>query len=133
MRITWRDWTATALVAVAALMYAVWLSEGEVLGISSPRMMALIVLGLGLVASATAVVFGVGEGLLRANKLYLAITSLIGLVALVAGIVVLVNENEDMLAVLVASTAVLWLISTVRHAMLGRQVGQAPSVGAVAG
>jgi len=134
MRITWRDWTATVLVAVAALMYARWLSEEEVLGISSPRMLGLTVLLLGLAASVTAVVFGVGEGLLRAPKLYLAITSLIGLVALVAGIWVLVNESEDMLAALVAATVVLWLISTVRHAMLGREVGRhAPSAGAVAG
>jgi hypothetical protein len=52
----------------------------------------------------------------------------------VAGIVVLVNESGNMLAALVISTIVLWLISTVRHAMLGREVGQhAPSAGATAG
>jgi hypothetical protein len=134
MRLTWRDWTATILVAASALMYAVWRSEGEVLGISSPRALGLIVLLLGLAASVTAVVFGVGEGLLRANKLYLAVTSLIGLVALVAGIIVLVNESESMLATLVISTAVLWLISTVRHALLGRAARRpTPSMGAAAG
>ena len=134
MRITWRDWTATVFVAVAALMYAMWRSEGEVLGMSSPRAIGLTVLLLGLAASVTAVVFGVGEGLFRANKLYLAITSLIGLVALVAGIVVLVNESEDWLAALVASTVVLWAISTVRHAMPSREIGRrAPTAGATAG
>jgi len=116
MRLTWRDWVATVCVAAAALMYAVWLSEEEVLGISGARALGLIVLLLGLVASVTAVVFGVGEGLLRAPKLYLAITSLIGLAAFVAGILVLVNESEGMLAALVGSTVGLWLISTVRHA-----------------
>ena len=128
MRITWRDWTATILVAVSALMYAVWRSEGEVLGMSSARAIGLSVLLLGLAASVTAVVFGVGEGLLRANRWYLAITSLIGLAALVAGIIVLVNENEAMLATLVISTAVLWLASTLRHGMGGRAVSRpAPS------
>jgi hypothetical protein len=134
MRITWRDWTATVLVAAAALVYGVWWSEGEVLGMSSPRAIAVTVLVLGLIASVTAVVFGVGEGLLRANKLYLAITSLLGLLALAAGIVVLVNESEDWLAALVASTVALWLLSTVRHAILGRAaVRPTPSTGAATG
>jgi hypothetical protein len=134
MRITWRDWTATALVGAAALVYAVWLSEDEVLGVSSVRTLGLIVLLLGLAASVTAVVFGVGEGLLRANKVYLAVTSVLGLVALVAGIIVLVNEDEDMLATLVVSTVALWLLSTVRHAMLGPVAERrTPPAGAVAG
>lgn len=117
MRLTWRDWVATVCVAAAVLMYAVWLSQEEVLGISGARTLGLIVLLLGLAASVTAVVFGVGEGLLRAPKLYLAVTSLIGLAALVAGISVLVNESEAMLAALVGTMVGLWLISTVRHAM----------------
>lgn len=117
MRLSWRDGVATVCVAAAALLYAVWLSEEEVLGISGARALGVTVLLLGLAASVTAVVFGVGEGLLRASKLYLAIASVIGLAALVTGILVLVNESEAMLATLVASTVVLWLISTVRHAM----------------
>lgn len=117
MRLSWRDGVATVCVAAAALLYAVWLSEDEVLGMSGSRLLGAIVLVLGLAASVTAVVFGVGEGLLRASKLYLAIASVIGVAALVAGILVLVNESEAMLATLVASTVVLWLISTVRHGL----------------
>jgi hypothetical protein len=86
-------------------------------------MLGLIVLLLGLVASVTAVVFGVGEGLLRAPKLYLTVTSLIGLVALVAGVLVLVNESEAMLATLVGTTVALWMVSTVRHAMAQERGG----------
>jgi hypothetical protein len=107
---------ATLCVAAAALLYIVWLAEEEVLGISGTRALAVMVLLLGLAASVTAVVFGIGEGLLRASTFYLAIASLIGLAALVAGIIVLVNESRVMLATLVGSTVVLWLISTVRHA-----------------
>ena len=40
---------------------------------------------------------------------------MIGLAALVAGVMALVAVNEPMLAVLVAATIVLWLMSTVRH------------------
>jgi hypothetical protein len=108
---------ATAFVAAAGALYAAWLVTDDVLGMSGARALGLTVLVLGLAASVTAVVFGVGEGLLQASKIYLAIASLIGLAALVAGIAVLVNESEAMLATLVAATGVLWLVSTVRHAM----------------
>ena len=77
--------------------------------------LAGVVFGLGLAASVTAVVYGVGAGLLRASKLYLAIASLMGLVALIAGVIALMNVNEAMLAALVAATVVLWAMSTVRH------------------
>jgi uncharacterized RDD family membrane protein YckC len=120
MRLSWRDGVATICVAAVGILYAVWRSESEVFGMSSARAIGLTVLLLGLAASVTAVVFGVGEGLLRASKLYLALMSLLGLVALVAGIVVLVKQSEAMLGALVASTCVLWAVSTVRHAT-GRQ------------
>jgi hypothetical protein len=117
MRLTWRDALATAFVLVAGALYLRWLDAGEVLGMSSARMVGLTVMLLGLAASVTAVVYGVGAGLLRASKIYLAITSLIGLAAVVAGIWVLVNADETMLAVLVVATGVLWLAATIRHMM----------------
>jgi len=117
MRLTWRDAVATVCVAAAGLLYALWLSDTEVAGMSGARAGGVAVLLLGLMASVVAVVFGVGEGLLRANKLYLLVTSLIGLAALVAGVIVLVNESEPMLGALVGTTVALWLISTIRHAM----------------
>jgi hypothetical protein len=43
------------------------------------------------------------------------IASLIGAVALVAGVITVVTGNEAMLASLVAATVVLWAMSTVRH------------------
>jgi hypothetical protein len=117
MHLSWRDWLATAFVAVAAVVYTFWLAGVEVFGVSGPRAVAATVFVLGLAASVTSVVYGVGAGLLRANKAYLAITSLFGLAALVTGIIALVDENETMLAALFASTVVLWLMSTVRHGM----------------
>ncbi|MGE5225716.1 MAG: hypothetical protein ACM3OO_02465 [Planctomycetaceae bacterium] len=118
MRLTWRDALATVFVVAAALVYALWLAEVEVFGLSSPRAVGIVVMVLGLAASVTAVVYGVGAGLLKASKVYLAVTSVIGLVALIAGIAVLANEDETMLATLVIATAVLWLMATVRHVLI---------------
>ena len=103
----------------APCSYILWLSGVDVLG---PRVLAGLVFGLGLAPSVTAVVYGVGAGLLRSLKLYLAIASLIGLVALVAGVIVITNINEAMLATLVTATVVLWAISTVRH-MVATETG----------
>jgi len=116
MRLTWRDALATVFVFVAALLYALWLAEIEVFGMSSATAMGVVVMVLGMAASVTAVVYGVGAGLLSASKVYLVVTSVLGLVALVAGIMAIVDANEAMLAALVASTVVMWLMSTIRHA-----------------
>jgi len=115
MRLSWRDVLATVLVLAAAALYLLWLDGTEVLGMSSARSIGIAVMVLGFVASVTAVVYGVGAGLLDAPKLYLALTSLLGLGALVAGVWVLTVENEAMLGALVAATAILWLMSTIRH------------------
>jgi hypothetical protein len=121
MRFSWRDGLATVFVGAGATLYLVWLSGVEIPGLSTPRGVAAVVFGLGLAASVTAVVYGVGAGLLRASKVYLAIASLIGLVALVAGVIALASINETMLAALVAATVALWIMSTTRHAISAEQ------------
>ncbi len=120
MHLSWRDGLATVFVGVGTGLYVLWLSGIEVAG---PRVLAGVVLGLGVAASVTAVVYGIGAGLLRAPKVYLAVASLIGLAALVAGLIALVDANEAMLATLVTATVVLWLMSTVRHAITAEAPG----------
>ena len=114
MHLTWRDGLATVFVGAGAVLYALWLSGVDVGGV---RVVAGVVLGTGLAASVTAVVYGVGAGLLQAPKTYLVIASLFGLAALVGGIVAIAGPNETMLAMLVGSTVALWAMSTVRHAV----------------
>jgi hypothetical protein len=104
-------------VGVAALMYSLWLAGIGVLGLGV-RGLGGVVLGLGVAASVTAVVYGVGAGLFQASRVYLGISSLIGLVALVAGVITLISASEPMLDVLVVATALLWLIATVRHVVV---------------
>ncbi len=124
MRLTWRDALASVFVLAATLLYLLWLGGVDVFGISSPRVMGIVVMVLGLAASVTAVVYGVGAGLLEASKAYLGVTSLIGLGALVAGVWAVVDANEPMLGALVIATGVLWLLSTVRHAVVAGHEGR---------
>ena len=115
MRLTWRDRLATFVVAAAALLYLVWFSFDDGASETDVRWITAIVLALGFVASASAVVPGF-EGLIHGSRLYLAVSSLLGLGAFVAGIAALVTGNEVWLVLLVLATVVLWAMSTMRHA-----------------
>ena len=65
------------------------------------------------------------RALLRGSKRYLALTSILGLVALASGVLTIVNGTAATLAILVLATLVLWAAATLRHASaLAR--GEAP-------
>ncbi len=115
MQLTWRDRLATFVVAAAALLYLAWFSFDDGASETEVRWITAIVLALGFVASASAVVPGF-DGLIHGSRLYLAVSSLLGLGAFVAGIAALVTGDEVWLVLLVVLTVVLWAMSTMRHA-----------------
>lgn len=117
MRLPKRDLIATALVLVAGLLYLEWAIDVAPPGLSGTRATGLVVLGLGFAASASAVVPGFDQ-LIHGNKIYLAVTSLIGLAAFGAGMAMLLTASELALGVLMATTGVLWLIATIHHVLL---------------
>lgn len=119
MRLPKRDIIATGAVAVAVALYVLWLADVALPGMTSTRATGLLVLALGFVASATAVVPSFDQ-LMHGNKVYLAVTSLLGLVALVAGVVMLWSASSAALAVLMAALVVLWVISTTHHLVLSK-------------
>ena len=112
MNLTTRDRIATLLVAMAVLVYGGWLAG--VAGGMSAGAVAIVVLALGFLASASAVVPGFAA-LLGGSRAYLAMASLGGLVALASGILTVVNATEATLAVLVIATLLLWATATLRH------------------
>jgi hypothetical protein len=124
MRLPKRDIVATGVVAAAGAAYGLWAADAALPGMHSTRAMALVVLGLGFVASASAVVPAFDE-LIHGSRLYLAVTSLIGLAAFGAGVVVLASSSEAGLAVLMAATAMLWAIATIHHGVLEPSTQQA--------
>jgi hypothetical protein len=115
MSISWRDRIATLLVAAATLIYLLWLT-GPLEGLTA-SWIAVFVLGLGFIASASAVVPGFAA-LLSGSRSYLALASLGGLVALVCGVLTVAQATEQTLAILVVATIGLWVAATARHAMV---------------
>ena len=118
MRLPKQDLIATAFVAAAGVFYILWLTGVASAGMST-RTTALVVLALGFAASASAVVPHFDQ-LIHGNKAYLAVTSLIGLVALIAGVQALAAASGAGLGVLMGAMSVLWLMATIRHRHLAR-------------
>ena len=126
MRLPKQDIIATVLVAAAGFLYLLWFVGSAPLGLSGTRATGLVVLGLGFAASASAVVPNFDQ-LVHGNKAYLSVTSLIGVVALVAGVLMLVTASDTALGVLMAAMGTLWLIATIHHGRLARHVAPVPS------
>lgn len=114
-----RDAVATGLVAAAGMIYLLWLLDSLPSGMSGVRATGVVILALGFAASATAVV-PTFDQLLHGNKVYLAVTSLIGLVALIAGVVMLVGSSHFALAFVMLAMITLWLITTIHHSLLAK-------------
>jgi hypothetical protein len=125
MRFPKRDLIATAFVAAAGVLYVLWATGSTLPGMSGTRVTGVVVLALGFAASATAVVPGFDD-LMRGNKVYLAVTSLIGLVAFIAGVVMLLGADEAALGLVMGAMAVLWAIATIHHGLLAEAATRRP-------
>lgn len=125
MRLSWRDGLDTLLVAAAAVLYALWAAGTLMPGVST-RWMTVIAFALGMAACTVnqrslGEVYGATQGGPRPSGLYIAVSTVLGVVMLVAGILAFVLASEAMLATLVAAMVALWLIATGRHALTGRR------------
>ena len=125
MRHPYRDVVATVLVGGSLVVYVAWASGVGVLAQTDVRSVTAVVLVLGIAASMVAVVPGFEE-LLHGSRLYLAVASAAGVVALAAGLWAFVGEEAIALAALVAATIAMWAMSTLRHVGVHRP---APSLG----
>jgi hypothetical protein len=118
MRLPKRDIVASCAVAIAVVLSVLSLADAALFGMST-RVTGLVVLVLGVIASAFAVVPGFTR-LLHGNKAYLVVTSLLGLGALVAGIVTLWSASTGALAVQTVLLVLLWAVATTHDVMLAR-------------
>ena len=122
MGLTWRDGVATLFMAVIAAIYVAFLGGTSAWLISSARGTTTAVLVLGMVGGCA--IGAVGQ-LYTGNqpqpaRVLRAIATILGLTALIAGVIALITGSTVALAVLVAATFALWLLSTARHAFTHR-------------
>lgn len=124
MNVSKKDEIATGLVAIAGVLYLMWVTDSSPAGLSDVRATGTLILALGFAASATAVVPSFDQ-LLHGNRVYVAVTSLIGLVAVIGGVLMLVAESSSGLAVVMGAMVVLWLIATIHHSLLAKAAAPA--------
>jgi predicted branched-subunit amino acid permease len=117
MHLPKRDIIATGLVIAAAIFYLLWDAGSALPGLSGTRATGMVVLALGFAASATAVVPAFDQ-LLHGSKTYLAVTSLLGVVAVISGAQMLVAASATGLAIVMIAMVGLWLIATIHHSLL---------------
>lgn len=120
MHLKRNDAWATVLVSGAVALFMLWWT-GTAFETLSTRIIGAVVLALGFAACTSTqdempAVFGVGAER-RVPAAYVVIASLLGFIALIAGIIAVVGGSDTMLAVLVVTMSVLWAISTIRHAL----------------
>ena len=125
MNLPKKDVIATGLVAVAGVLYLLWVTGSSPPGMNGMRVTGMVILALGFAASASAVVPSFGQ-LLHGNKIYVTVTSLIGLAAAIGGVLMLVAESDAGLAVVMAAMVVLWLIATIHHTLLAKTAPPTP-------
>ena len=92
----------------------IWAFGLTLLGLDDTRTTGITVLLLGFAASAVAVVPGFGQ-LIHGDNAYLAMTSGLGVVALTAGVLVVLISANLALTVLMVVMIVLWAVSTAHH------------------
>ena len=114
MQIGLRDWIATVLVLAGVGVALAWWASLPVVDTFDVRTVSILVTAMGMLASASAVVPGF-SALVHGSRSYLAGTSIVGTLALVAAGVAIVNADERALAVLVIASVLLWIVSTMRH------------------
>jgi hypothetical protein len=119
MRLPLRDALATLLVLASLLVFAAREMGMPLPGFGEVSAVAVAVLALGIAASMSAVVPGFAA-LLHGSRLYLVTASVLGLVALGAGLWAVFGGEAAALGALIAATVALWTMSTLRHVAVNR-------------
>jgi hypothetical protein len=120
MGLTWKDAVTAVFMGAIAVVYAAFLGGTSAWLISSARGTTLAVFVLGMVGGCMLSAAGdlYREPQSRAVRTWRVIASFLGVVAFAAAVAGLASGSTVTLAVLVATTGVLWIVATVRHALL---------------
>jgi hypothetical protein len=115
MRLTWKDAVSTVFMATIVVIYIAFLNSTTAWLISSARGTAAAVLVLGIVGGCGMSTAAEQYQGTRARA-YTSFASVVGAIALVAGVIALITASTVALAILVVATLSLWLVATLRHA-----------------
>lgn len=126
MRLTWKDGTAAAIVAVIVAIYAGYLQGAGLPLVSGVRgaTIAIFILGAAGCALGTA---PFSAEVHPVTRFFTVVAGVFGVTALVAGLIALVGASSGALLVLVGAIVLSWVTATLRH-LLADEPLEAPPV-----
>ncbi|HET8641269.1 MAG TPA: hypothetical protein VFM37_04990 [Pseudonocardiaceae bacterium] len=118
MRLTWHDAAATGAVAAAVALYWAFRAGLDLPLVSAPRMLSVVVFILGVTACAAG-----GNAIIpgQHSPRWASVFGIHGAVAFVLTLLVLITGSAMLLAWLVGLVVLLWLFTTIRHAVVARE------------
>jgi hypothetical protein len=115
--LTWRDLVSSAAIVVMILAYTAFMSGTDLLLLSSAWTASAVALVLGAICAVSAV----GDLHTRPQPLqgviFRKITTVLGAIALLAGLTGLIADSGKALEILVVVTGFLWLTATIWHVL----------------
>ena len=113
--LTWRDLVSSAVVVAMLLAYTAFKTGTDLLLLSSAWMASAVELVLGAICAVSAA----GDLHTRPQPLqgviFRKVTTVLGAVALLAGLAGLIADSGKALQILVVTTGFLWLTGTIWH------------------
>jgi len=113
--LTWRDLVSSATVAAMVIAYTLFIYGTRLLLLSSPWAASAVELVLGAICAVSAA----GDLHTRPQPwqgvIFRKITTVLGSIALLAGLAGLIVNSEHAVEILVVATGFLWLTATIWH------------------
>ena len=113
--LTWRDLVSSAVVVAMLLAYTAFKTGTDLLLLSSAWMASAVELVLGAICAVSAA----GDLHTRPQPLqgviFRKVTTVLGAIALLAGLAGLIADSGRALGILVVATGFLWLTATIWH------------------
>jgi len=117
MGLTWRDLVSSAAVVAMILAYTAFRTGSDLPALSSAWAASVVELVLGGICAVSAAGDLHTRPQPREGVIFRKVTTVLGTIALLAGLIALIADSGAALEVLVVFTAFLWLTATIWHVL----------------
>jgi hypothetical protein len=117
MGLTWRDLVSSATVVTMILAYMAFMAGTDLPLLSSAWTASVVELLLGCICAVSAAGDLHTRPQPRQGLIFRRVTTVLGTIALLAGLIALIANSAHALEILVVITASLWLTGTMWHAL----------------
>jgi hypothetical protein len=130
MGLTWRDLVSSAAVLAMILAYVFFDYGTRMLLLSSAWAASAVELVLAAICAVSAAADLHTRPQPRQGVIFRRVTTVLGTIALLAGLAGLIADNGHAVEILVVATGFLWLTATIWHVL---SIGSGPASGTAAG